>query len=73
LKALVTGAAGFIGGYLVSELLEAGYDVVGVDNSGLSGLELQQNRDLAGQPGSLVAERDSGGDAISLGASHLAS
>jgi len=46
--------------------------VVGVDNSGLSGLELQQNRDLAGQPGSLVAERDSSGDALSLGASHLA-
>jgi len=25
-KALITGAAGFIGGYLVAELLEAGYD-----------------------------------------------
>jgi nucleoside-diphosphate-sugar epimerase len=32
LKVLVTGAAGFICGYLVSELLEAGYEVVGVDN-----------------------------------------
>jgi nucleoside-diphosphate-sugar epimerase len=29
---LVTGSAGFIGGYLVEELLARGYDVVGVDN-----------------------------------------
>ena len=32
LKLLVTGAAGFICGYLVAELLEAGHEVVGVDN-----------------------------------------
>jgi len=32
LKVLVTGAAGFICGYLVAELLHAGHDVVGVDN-----------------------------------------
>src|SRR5437764_6036552 len=32
MKILVTGAAGFIGGYLVEELLGAGYDVVGLDN-----------------------------------------
>jgi UDP-glucose 4-epimerase len=31
-KILVTGAAGFIAGYLISDLLEAGYEVVGVDN-----------------------------------------
>jgi nucleoside-diphosphate-sugar epimerase len=31
-KVLVTGAAGFINGYLVPELLEAGHDVLGVDN-----------------------------------------
>jgi len=30
--ALVTGSAGFIGGYLVEELLSRGYEVVGVDN-----------------------------------------
>jgi len=32
LKILVTGAAGFICGYLVADLLQAGHDVVGVDN-----------------------------------------
>jgi UDP-glucose 4-epimerase len=32
MKCLVTGSNGFIAGYLVAELLEAGYEVVGVDN-----------------------------------------
>jgi nucleoside-diphosphate-sugar epimerase len=32
MKVLVTGAAGFICGYLVAELLQAGHEVVGVDN-----------------------------------------
>jgi UDP-glucose 4-epimerase len=31
-KILVTGSAGFIAGYLIEELLAAGYDVVGLDN-----------------------------------------
>jgi nucleoside-diphosphate-sugar epimerase len=32
MKLLVTGSAGFIGGYLVEELLQAGHQVVGLDN-----------------------------------------
>jgi nucleoside-diphosphate-sugar epimerase len=32
MKILVTGSAGFIGGYLVEELLQAGHHVVGLDN-----------------------------------------
>ena len=32
MKILVTGAAGFICGYLVAELLDAGHEIVGVDN-----------------------------------------
>jgi nucleoside-diphosphate-sugar epimerase len=31
-RILVTGAAGFINGYLIPELLEAGHDVIGVDD-----------------------------------------
>jgi cell division protein FtsI/penicillin-binding protein 2 len=41
--------------------------VVGVDNNGLSGLELEFNPDIAGKPGELVAERDTAGDAIAFG------
>ena len=32
MKVLVTGASGFICGYLIQELLDHGYDVVGLDN-----------------------------------------
>jgi len=32
MKILVTGSAGFICGYLIEELLQAGYEVIGLDN-----------------------------------------
>ncbi len=33
MKVMVTGAAGFIAGYLVEELLEHGHEVIGIDNN----------------------------------------
>ena len=42
--------------------------LVGRDNVGLSGVEAQYDKDLAGKPGSILAERDTGGDEIALGA-----
>src|SRR5262249_49365143 len=44
MKILITGSAGFIGGYLVSEFLDAGYEVVGLDNLSKYG-ELQKSYD----------------------------
>ncbi len=32
MKILITGSAGFIGGYVVQELLNKGYEVIGIDN-----------------------------------------
>ena len=32
MKTLITGAAGFISGYLIQELLDAGHEVIGLDN-----------------------------------------
>jgi nucleoside-diphosphate-sugar epimerase len=44
LKALVTGSKGFIAGYLVAELLERGWDVVGIDNGSKYG-EVEKSYD----------------------------
>jgi len=32
MKLLVTGSAGFIGGYPLEDLLEHGHDIIGIDN-----------------------------------------
>jgi len=54
-KVLVTGAAGFIMGYLVPELLEAGHHVVGIDNFSKYG-PLRKSYD--GHPGYRLVEGD---------------
>ncbi len=48
MRVLVTGAAGFISGYLIPELLGAGHEVVGVDNEGTYG---PTSRSFDGHPG----------------------
>jgi len=44
MKILITGSAGFIGGYIVEELLGAGHEVVGLDNMSKYG-EVQKSYD----------------------------
>lgn len=49
MRALVTGAAGFICGYLIDDLLANGHQVVGVDNFSRNGpLSKSYNSQLAG-------------------------
>jgi len=54
-KVLVTGAAGFICGYLVPELLEAGHEVIGLDNFSKYG---PVARSYDGHPGYRLVEGD---------------
>ena len=55
MKVLVTGAAGFICGYLVAELLSAGHEVVGVDNYSKYG---PVKRSFDSDPGYRLVEGD---------------
>lgn len=51
MRILVTGGAGYIGSHACLELLQAGYDVVAVDNLANSKAEaLERVQELAGKP-----------------------
>ncbi|MBI3968039.1 MAG: penicillin-binding protein 2 [Chloroflexi bacterium] len=54
-------------GSLAAEVL----GFVGHDHQGLAGLEASLDEQLGGRPGTLYAERDTGGDEIALGLSRL--
>ena len=54
-RVLVSGAAGFIGGYVVQELLRRGYAVVGVDNFSKYG---RVRRSYDDDPGYTLVEGD---------------
>ena len=48
MKILVTGSAGFIAGYLVQQLLEAGHEVIGLDNYSKYGVVERSYQDHPG-------------------------
>ncbi len=48
MKVLVTGSAGFIAGYLVQELLDAGHEVIGLDNFSKYGEVIKSYSDHSG-------------------------
>ena len=55
MKVLVTGSAGFIGGYVVEELLGRGHEVVGLDNFSKYG---KVTRSYDSHPGYTFVEGD---------------
>lgn len=55
MKVLVTGAAGFICGYLIEELLTSGHQVIGIDNYSKYG---RVSRNYDAHPGYLFVEGD---------------
>jgi UDP-glucose 4-epimerase len=55
MKVLVTGAAGFIAGYLIQELLDSGFEVVGLDNFSKYG---PSQKSFKSHPGYHFAEGD---------------
>ena len=79
MKILVTGSAGFIGGYLVEELLQAGHTVVGLDNFSKYGEVRQASLDSPNykfvqgdaKDGGLLAELMRDADQVVAGAARI--